>query len=116
MSDVRDEKWPLERLLETREREVRSQWPTDLGELEDTVARQRDLRDVSRADIVLRTAREAGRAIVQPRHGETLVDGQIAAMQALVSAGADIVSVLTDPYTRQLQFANAEAALRESEI
>lgn len=115
MSHVRDEKWPLSQLFEIREREVRSQWPTDLGDLDDTVARQRGLRDVSRADVILGKAREVGRAIVQPRHGETLVDGQIAAMQALVSAGADIVSVLTDPYTRQLQFSNAEAALRESE-
>jgi methylaspartate mutase epsilon subunit len=115
MTQVRDEQWPLERLFEARDREVRSQWQTDLGGLDETVERQRSLRDVSRADIVLRKAREVGRTVVQPRHGETLVEGQIAAMQALVEAGADIVSVLTDPYTRQLQFANAESALRESE-
>lgn len=111
---VRDERWPVDRLFETREQEVLTQWPTELGGLDESLARHASLPRANKADVVLRLARESGRRIVQPRHGETLVDGQIDAMQQLVGAGADVVSVLTDPYTRQLQFAEAERALAES--
>jgi methylaspartate mutase epsilon subunit len=111
---VRDERWSVDRLFETRKNEVLPQWTTELGDIDASLERHSGLAEHSRADVVLRLARDAGRPVVQPRHGETLIDGQISAMQALIAGGADIVSVLTDAYTRQLQFGDAERALEES--
>ncbi len=112
---VSDERWSVDRFTKARDQEVLSQARTDLGSLEDSLERHRSLPEANRADLVFRTARERAATVVQPRHGETLIDGQIRAMQALDDAGADVLSVLTDAYTRQLKFEDAERGLRESE-
>jgi methylaspartate mutase epsilon subunit len=111
---VSNTKWPVERLLRVREDEVLTQRKTDLGSLDDTLARHHELPTASRADVRLRRNREVGRVSLHPRHGETLVEGQVAAMVALRDASADLVSILTDPYTRQLRFDDAARALDES--
>lgn len=114
MVDIRDRRWTLDELLRVRTTEVLTQRPTDLSTLESAFERHRRLPPHKRADRVLAAAKTAGRIAVQPRHGVSLVDGQIAAMNDLLAAGADLVSTLTDPYTRQLQFDRADEALAES--
>jgi methylaspartate mutase epsilon subunit len=111
---VSNTKWPVERLLRVREEEVLTQRRTDLGSLDDTIDRHHELPTASRADVRLRHNRDVGRISLHPRHGEALVDGQLAAMAALRDATADLVSILTDPYTRQLRFDDAARALEES--
>ncbi len=115
MADVKNQRWSVDELLEVREHEVKTQWPTDLGPLEPYFERHHALAETQRTDVVMRAAKAEGRIIVQPRHGDTLVDHQINAMRDLHAAGAEIVSTLTDPYTRQLYFEKAEHALAESQ-
>ena len=79
-----------------------------------TLDRHRELPIASRADVRLRRNREMGRISLHPRHGETLVDGQVKAMVALRDATADLVSILTDPYTRQLRFDDAARAFERA--
>ncbi len=112
---VSNTRWPLDRLLRVREEEVLTQRKTDLGGLDETLTRHHELPAASRADVRLRGNREQGRISLHPRHGETLVDGQLQAMLALRDATADLVSILTDPYTRQLRFDDAARALHESQ-
>ncbi|HEY1517962.1 MAG TPA: methylaspartate mutase subunit E [Solirubrobacteraceae bacterium] len=111
---VSNTKWPVERLLRVREEEVLTQRKTDLGPLDETLARHHELPIANRADARLRRNHELGRISLHPRHGETLVDGQVKAMIALRDGTADLVSILTDPYTRQLRFDDAARALSES--
>lgn len=111
---VSNQKWSMDRFLRARENEVLSQRSTDLGPLERTLRRHEILPECSRADLVMRNARDEKRIVVHPRHGETLIEGQISAMEALSAAGAEITSVLTDAYTRQLRFDDADRAFDES--
>jgi len=112
---VKNEQWSIDRFLRVRNDEVLTQADTDLKDVESGVEAHLKLKPHQHADVTMRVGREMGITVVQPRHGDTLIAIQIAAMQSLEEAGADILSTVTDPYTRQLEFANAAKALEESE-
>lgn len=112
---VRNEKWDEGRLFEER-RKVLARWPTGQGvDLEEAFAYHRGLPERRRADLLFANAHAQGRTLVQPRHGDTLVEEQIRTLQHLQSyGGADILSTEVDAYTRQLRYDLAAAALEES--
>lgn len=112
---VSDTRWEDERFHATR-KEVLARWPTgaaiDLPEAFDYHASMPSER---RADVLFASADATGRTLVQPRHGDTLVEQQIETLQHIATyGGADIVSTEVDAYTRQLKYDLAASALEES--
>lgn len=112
---VTNERWPEDRFLDVR-RQVLAQWPTgaqvDLGE---AVAYHRTLDASRSAAVCLTQAKAEGRVLMQPRAGVAVLDEQIALLRELESRGGpDILPTTIDSFTRDLRFAESEAAIQES--
>jgi len=112
---VRDERWEEARFRVVR-REVLSRWPTgEAVDLEEAFDYHRALPERRRADLLFARAHAEGRTLIQPRHGDTLVEDQIETLRYIqVHGGADILSTEVDAYTRQLKYDLAQQALEES--
>lgn len=112
---VSNHAWDNERFESTR-KEVLARWPTGaFVDLEEAFAYHRSMPASRRADILFARADEEGRTVIQPRHGDTLLEQQIETLQYIEQHGrADILSTEVDAYTRQLRYDLAEGALQES--
>ena len=97
--------------------EVLARWQTgrEVADLERGIDYQLGMPDKRRASIMLQRASTESEPLIQPRHGDTLVHDQLRVMQAEVDAGADIVSIEADAYTRQGRYDLAEEALASSD-
>lgn len=114
---VSQSKWGMDRFLATR-REVLAQWPSgqDAENLEESIARRRELPIHKNAVEVFRLARVEDRVLLQPRYGVALLEEQIKSLSYMQEVGgADILPTQTDAYTRHLRYDQAANGLRESE-
>jgi methylaspartate mutase epsilon subunit len=96
---------------------VLAQWDTSdqVADLDASVAYQLSLPSSRRASNALVANRENNLPpLIMPRFGAALEDEQATSMRKCAAAGAGMVTIQTDPYTRQLQFGQASTALRES--
>lgn len=93
-----------------------ARWPTGaLVDIDEAVAYHRALPAHKQLAGVMRKAVADGRCLTQPRGGFGTLELQIELMQTLDKVGmADIVPTTTDSYTRNEQWAKAEAGVEES--
>ncbi len=112
---LRNERWDDARFAETR-KAVLAKWPVGATiDIEEAFAFHRNLPDSCKAYKVFEKAREEGRILLQPRHGDTLIEDQIETLQYIEKhGGADILSTEADAYSRQLRYDLAEKGLEES--
>lgn len=105
-----------EEFLRIRRAEVLPQWRTgeEVTEIDRGLEYQLALSPSRRASNLFVAAHEEGRVLTQPRHGDTLFDDQLRVMKDEQAAGADIISIEVDAYTRQRRFELAEDALVRS--
>ncbi len=112
---VRNEKWPEEVFAEVR-KQVLAQWPTGAEvDLDEAVAYHRSLPSGKRAAFCITRAKEEGRVLMQPRAGVAVLEEHISLLLDLETSGeADLLPTSVDAFTRNLRFAEAEAAIQES--
>ncbi len=115
---VKNKKIPLEEFERIR-RDVREQWPTGLVEeleFERSFERLRSIPEEKAFSLKLRTAKEEGLTLTQPRAGVALVDDHIELLNFLAKEGeADLLPTTIDSYTRQNRHSSAEDAIKQSE-
>ena len=114
---VSQERWNLDRFKATR-KDVLSRWPTghQVADLEENIARRRELPAHKSAVEVFRKAKKDGRVLLQPRYGVALLDLQIESLKYMQDVGgADVLPTQTDAYTRHLRYEAAASGLKESE-
>lgn len=95
-------------------KDVLQMWPggqevQDLDEAVEYHKRQGTARNFA---AVMSEARKQGRMAIALRCGKTSVEQQIEDMLYIENAGADLLPVTLDSYTRNLRFADIEAALK----
>jgi methylaspartate mutase epsilon subunit len=96
-------------------REVLAQWPA-LGEIDLTEAFEFHRTHMAGRNIVdaLHAARADSRTLVQPRAGVATREGLLRTLRLLQEAGADILPVTVDSFTRTNRYEQAQRALEAS--
>jgi methylaspartate mutase epsilon subunit len=94
-----------------------ARWPTGAEvDFDEVVALHKCMPEHKQLGPAMRKADAEGRCLTQPRGGFGTIGLQLELMRELDSTGmADIVPTTTDSYTRNEQWAKAEAGIRESE-
>lgn len=115
-SEPRNQRIEDEEFLRIRTEEVLPQWHTgeEVRDIEAGLEYQLALPPERRASNLFAEAHSTGRVLTQPRHGDTLFDDQLRVMRDEQAAGADVISIEVDAYTRQRRFDLAEGALTKS--
>lgn len=112
---IENKKWSLEKFNQIRE-EVLKQWPTGQDvDLEEAIEYQKNIEPKKRVTAKLKEAKESGITLIQPRAGVALIDKHIELLKFLQDEGkADILPTTIDSYTRQNNYEDAEAGIKES--
>jgi len=111
---VRQKKIDEKTFLEMH-KEVLAQWPTGQEvNLDEAVEYSRNLPDSKNFMKVTLKQRQEGRTTVWPRAGTPILEDEIELVKTLARAGIKHIPVTIDSYTRNYQFAKAQAALEES--
>lgn len=107
-------RWDEDRFQRVR-REVLAAWPTGAEiDLDEAAAYHRVMAPEKNTASVLRKARSEGRTLVQPRAGVADIEPQIALLERLRAAGADLLPTTVDSYTRECRYGDAERGLAQS--
>lgn len=107
-------RWDDDRFARAR-RAVLERWPTGAAvDLDEAAAFHRALPREKNTAWRLRQAREAGTTLAQPRAGVAGIEEQIALLQRLRAAGADLLPTTVDSYTRECRYEDAERGLAQS--
>lgn len=107
-------RWDEDRFMRVRQG-VLANWPTGAEvDLDEAAAYHRSMAPAKNTAWTLRQARMQGKTLVQPRAGVADVDAQIALLQRLRSAGADLLPTTVDSYTRECRYADAERGIAQS--
>jgi methylaspartate mutase epsilon subunit len=110
---------PVNRKLEEQEflamrREVLALWPSGQEvDLEDAIDYHKKLGDAHNVAETLRTANRDGRTLCALRAGIPTVEGQIDHLQCVEKAGAELLPVTADSYTRNKRFQEIETLLQD---
>ncbi|MGG4264540.1 methylaspartate mutase subunit E [Peribacillus simplex] len=111
---IKNEKWTNEKFHKIRN-EVLESWPTgkdvDLNESADYL---KSLPLNKYFSHLLDIALQKNSILLQPRGGVATIDGQIKLLNAFSDAGAELMPVTIDSYTRQNKYINSERGLSES--
>ena len=113
--EVQNKRIPDDEFRKLRE-EVLGQWPTgkdvNLQEAFDYHKKMPEGKDFSRK---LKTAKEKGQTLIQPRAGVALIKEHIELLTYLQDKGeADLLPTTIDSYTRQNRYEEAENGILES--
>ncbi|MCX6569809.1 MAG: methylaspartate mutase subunit E [Candidatus Aminicenantes bacterium] len=102
--------------FETIRKEVLETWPTGKGvRIEDGVRYQKRIPEEKRFSTAMKTARDKGRILLQPRAGVALIDEHIKLLRYLETEGeADLLPTTIDAYTRQNRYEEAEKGIERS--
>jgi len=96
-------------------RETLSQYKTGMEiDLEEVVDYHHSIPKRKNVPEMLAKARDEGKTLLNPRAGVAGLDEMIATLLALQEAGADLLPINPDAYTRTEQFEKAEKGLDES--
>jgi methylaspartate mutase epsilon subunit len=112
---VTDRRIPQGELLDRRG-PVLATWPTGADvNLDEAFRYQRAIPPEKRFAEALRTARGAGRLLIQPRAGVALIDEHIRLLKYLETEGeADLLPTTIDAYTRQNRYDEAAKGIQKS--
>lgn len=95
--------------------DILSQWPTGKDvDLEEAIDYQRNLPGHKRSLTVVEKLHREGRSGLMPRTGTPLLEDQIAMCRTLVEAGAPIIVLTFDSFTREGQYERVQQGLGES--
>ncbi|MDR4938173.1 methylaspartate mutase subunit E [Rossellomorea marisflavi] len=95
--------------------QVLGSWPTGHWiDLEESVEYLRSLPPHKSFPEVLAEAKKVNRVLLQPRGGVATITGQTALLEGFIKAGADVMPVTIDSYTRQNAYLKSEQGLSES--
>ncbi|MBE3131286.1 MAG: methylaspartate mutase subunit E, partial [Acidobacteria bacterium] len=102
--------------FETIRNEVLETWPTGKGvRIEDGIRYQKRIPEEKRFSAAMKTARDKGRILLQPRAGVALIDEHIKLLRYLETEGeADLLPTTIDAYTRQNRYEEAEKGIERS--
>ncbi|MCL5045422.1 MAG: methylaspartate mutase subunit E [Actinobacteria bacterium] len=96
-------------------KEVLAGWPTGREvDLDETVEYHRNLPPHKRLAEIRVRARDEGRTLIQPRGGVALEEELLEIFGALSEAGADVLPITIDSFTRNEKFHEAEKGIQES--
>lgn len=110
--EITNQKMPLERFWEERQ-EVLGMWPTGCEiDLEDAFAYHRSQGQAKNVAATLKKAHAEGRVLIALRAGKPTVEAQIEDLKYIEEAGADLLPVTVDSYSRNLRFKDVESALQ----
>jgi methylaspartate mutase epsilon subunit len=112
---MQDRKLVLPDFMATRG-SVLASWPTGAEvDLPEAITYQRAIPREKRFAETVRTARESGKLLVQPRAGVALIDEHIRLLALLAEEGeADLLPTTIDAYTRQNRYAEAARGIEKS--
>jgi methylaspartate mutase epsilon subunit len=111
---------PISRKLEEQEfleerEEVLALWPSGKDvDLEEAIDYHKKSGSARNTAAVLQGARETGRTLCALRAGMATVEAQIEHLQEVEKAGADLLPVTADSYTRNLRFQEIENLLKDA--
>ena len=110
--EISNKKIPLDEFLAQR-KEVLGMWRTggDAVDLEEAVVYHKSQPLSKNLSAVMAEARRQGRMAIALRCGKPTVEQQIEDLLYVEKAGADLLPVTLDSYTRNLRFADIDAAL-----
>jgi methylaspartate mutase epsilon subunit len=113
--ELKNEKWSLDKFMEIRQ-EVLEQWPTgEEVDLEEAIEYHKSLPEEQIMAKKLAKAKEEKNTLIQPRAGVALIDDHIELLTFLKEEGkADLLPTTIDSYTRQNNYKEAEAGIKES--
>jgi methylaspartate mutase epsilon subunit len=112
--EISNKKLPLEKFF-TERQEVLKMWPTgNEVDLEDAFDYHRAQGPGKNVAATLQKAHAEGRVLVALRAGKPTVEGQIEDLLCVQEAGADLLPVTVDSYSRNLRFKDVEKALQAS--
>lgn len=113
---LKNKKWTEDEFFKVRE-EVLAQWPTGKEvNLEEAVKYDEQIPDEKNFAKKLRSAKEKGITLAQPRAGVALIEGHIELLNHLdKSGGADLLPTTIDSYTRQNRYDECEIGIKESQ-
>ncbi|WP_408954955.1 methylaspartate mutase subunit E [Natroniella sp. ANB-PHB2] len=113
---LENKKWDLEKFKQVRG-EILGQWPTgEAVDLDEAIAYHKNLPAEKVMANKLALAKEEGVSLIQPRAGVALVDQHIELLQFLREKGkADVLPTTIDSYTRQNNYQEAAAGIKESQ-
>lgn len=112
--EIRSKKIDEDEFLKMRA-EVLSQWPTGKEvDLEEAIEYQRNLPEHKRSLAIVEKLHKEGRSGLMPRTGTPLLEGQIAICRTLVEAGAPIIILTFDSFTREGQYDRVQQGIDES--
>jgi len=111
--EISNKKIPLDEFLAQR-REVLQMWPTgsEAADLGESVAYHKKQGVQKNFSAVMAQARKEGRMAIALRCGKPTVEQQIEDLLYIEAAGADLLPVTLDSYTRNLRFADIDADLK----
>ncbi|AGB41588.1 methylaspartate mutase, E subunit [Halobacteroides halobius DSM 5150] len=113
--ELKNKKWDLDKFMEFR-KEVLQQWPTGKEvDLQEAIAYQKKLGEEKIMAEKLQEAKENEETLIQPRAGVALIEEHIELLKFLRDKGkTDLLPTTIDSYTRQNNYKEAEAGIKES--
>ncbi len=105
-----------ESAFDTQRDAVLNTWPTGEGvRIEDGVACHAEIAPEKNFAMAMKTARDEGRVLLQPRAGVALIDEHIKLLKYLEQEGAaDLLPTTIDAYTRQNRYREAQNGIEKS--
>ncbi|MBI2859842.1 MAG: methylaspartate mutase subunit S [Chloroflexi bacterium] len=113
--EVRNRKWSEAELFEKR-KEVLGWWPTgrEIEDLSESIAYWKRMPEDKIYANKLEKAQREGRTLLRMGLGHATVEETIAHARAVEEAGADLVYIYQDTYTRKRRFEQAQKGIEES--
>jgi methylaspartate mutase epsilon subunit len=112
--EVSNNKIPLDQFFEERKNVLRM-WKTgyEVENLEESFRFHKKLGESKNVAAALKKAHSEGRTLIALRCGKPTVEEQIEDLLYIQDAGADLLPVTLDSYTRNLRFTDNEESLKE---